>query len=164
MLFTRLLVAISSLHLSFGPRSSDLDFLEVFAGEHVLFSAAKLYGLRAHGIDVTYSRKLDLLTAFGFLFCLHSSFLKLDISRGYTDAQGRNKRVGGRDLTASGVYPGMMALKVAELLQNHLANAPTSYAVDEMDMELCDTVDDESDSGLEDLVGADRITSAGQSS
>lgn len=80
MLFTRLLVAISSLRLSFGPRSSDLDFLEVFAGrarsqivdhsncvgfrvwgfkaiigslpgEHVLFSAAKLYGLRAHGID-----------------------------------------------------------------------------------------------------------------
>ncbi|CAE7206991.1 unnamed protein product [Symbiodinium sp. KB8] len=51
----------------FGPRPNDLDFLEAFAGEHLLFSAAKFYGLRAHAIDVAYSRKLDVLTAFGFL-------------------------------------------------------------------------------------------------
>ena len=66
----------------------------------MLYSAAKLYGLRAHGIDeplparlnlgsnpsdhytralnrtrfvpeVAYTRKLDLLTPFGFLTCLH---------------------------------------------------------------------------------------------
>ncbi|CAE7943339.1 unnamed protein product [Symbiodinium necroappetens] len=141
----------------FGPRSNDLDFVEVFAGEHLLYSAAKLYGLRAHGIDVAYSRKLDLLTAFGFLTCLHLSFLKLDISRGYLDAGGQRKRVGGKDLTRSGVYPGTMALKVATLTSDHLRNAPATHTSNEMDMEMDDTVgDDDSDSGLEDLVGAER--------
>ena len=57
----------------FGPQPNDLDFLEVFAGrmttgfidlkrgkavsscvcagEHLLYSACKLYGLAAHGVD-----------------------------------------------------------------------------------------------------------------
>ncbi|CAE7816414.1 unnamed protein product [Symbiodinium sp. CCMP2456] len=140
----------------FGPRSNDLDFLEVFAGEHLLYSAAKLYGLRAHGIDVSYSRKLDLLTAFGFLTCLHLSFLKLDISRGYVDGEGQRKRVGGKDLTSTGVYPGNMALRVAANVSELLRTSPATHASDEMDMQLADTVgDDDSDSGLEDLIGAE---------
>ncbi|CAE6954497.1 unnamed protein product [Symbiodinium sp. CCMP2592] len=83
------------------------------------------------------------------------SFLKLDISRGYVDGGGRKKRVGGKDLTRTGVYPGRMALKVAALVSKHLRHAPATHTNDEMDMELTDTVgDDDSDSGLEDLVGA----------
>ncbi|OLP73326.1 hypothetical protein AK812_SmicGene47468, partial [Symbiodinium microadriaticum] len=89
------------------------------------------------------------------------SFLKLDVSRGYTDGDGRKRRVGGKDLTATGVYPGMMALKVAELLRKSLANAPTVHRIIEEDMVLHDTAgDDDSDSGLEDLVGSEQLASA----
>ncbi|CAE7184681.1 Rrbp1 [Symbiodinium necroappetens] len=83
----------------------------------------------------------------------------MDISRGYTDSLGRKRRVGGTDLTATGVYPGTMAMKVAGLLQKHLANAPSTHAQDEQDMELFDTEgDDKSDSGLEDVVGCNHIS------
>ncbi|CAE7448825.1 unnamed protein product, partial [Symbiodinium necroappetens] len=50
----------------------ELDFLEIFAGCHMLTSAALHYGLNAHGLDVAYSSKLDILTAFGFLATLHN--------------------------------------------------------------------------------------------
>ncbi|CAE7248908.1 unnamed protein product [Symbiodinium microadriaticum] len=218
---------INEMKRRFGPKDDfDLHFLEVFAGQHLLYSAAKLYGLNAHGVDVTYSSKLNILTAFGFLVFLHNvnmanrlarrvaylieyqhragsfyvienpsgsmlfeypcikvtlwgtapfmeklyeqltgtrrnqlrriqSFLKMDISRGYVDVNGRARRVGGKDLTKTAIYPGTLALKVAELLDEHFKTLIPRAIVDEMDMELEDTNDAaSSDSGLEDLIGA----------
>ncbi|CAE7806256.1 unnamed protein product [Symbiodinium sp. CCMP2456] len=83
------------------------------------------------------------------------SFLKMDISRGYIDEHGRSRRVGGKDLTKTAVYPGTLALKVAELMEEHFATLKPRASVSELDMELCDTNDaDSSDSGLEGLVGS----------
>ncbi|CAE7943435.1 unnamed protein product, partial [Symbiodinium necroappetens] len=61
--------------------------------------------------------------------------------------------VGGKDLTKTAVYPGTLALKVAELMEEHFATLKPRASVSELDMELCDTNDaDSSDSGLEGLV------------
>ncbi|CAE7766890.1 unnamed protein product [Symbiodinium necroappetens] len=97
---------------------------------------------------------MDILTAFGFLVFLTSSFLKMDISRGYTDPSGRHRRVGGKDLTATGVYPATFAMNVAGLLDNHFKTMKPKPMVDELEMELVDdSCDESSDSGLENLVG-----------
>ncbi|CAE7249657.1 unnamed protein product [Symbiodinium sp. CCMP2592] len=78
----------------------------------------------------------------------------MDISRGYVDEHGRARRVGGKDLTATAVYPGTLALKVADLLDEHFKTLKPTPVVNELDMELMDSSDtSSSDSGLEDLVG-----------
>ena len=44
-------------------------------------------------------------------------------------------------------------------MSKHLQHAPATHVPDEMDMELADTVgDDDSDSGLEDLIGAEQAS------
>ncbi|CAE7228513.1 unnamed protein product [Symbiodinium sp. CCMP2456] len=78
----------------------------------------------------------------------------MDISRGYTDPSGRSRRVGGKDLTATGIYPGTFAMKVAGLLDNHFKTMKPKPVVEEESMELYDdSCDESSDSGLENLVG-----------
>ncbi|CAE7924603.1 unnamed protein product, partial [Symbiodinium sp. KB8] len=62
--------------------------------------------------------------------------------------------VGGKDLQASGIYPGTFAMKVADLLKDHLAKSWPN--INEMEMVIddsSDTRDADSDSGLENLVG-----------
>ncbi|CAE6973304.1 unnamed protein product [Symbiodinium sp. CCMP2592] len=78
----------------------------------------------------------------------------MDISRGYIDVQGRHRRVGGKDLTATAIYPGKFAMNVADLLDTHFKTMKPEPVVDEVNMELFDDTDDaSSDSGLENLVG-----------
>ncbi|CAE7786920.1 unnamed protein product [Symbiodinium sp. CCMP2456] len=78
----------------------------------------------------------------------------MDISHGYVDAAGRERRVGGKDLTATGIYPGTFAFKVADQLDKHFKTMKPKPAVDEENMLLYDDSDgDSSDSGLENLVG-----------
>ncbi|CAE7948834.1 hypothetical protein AK812_SmicGene48131 [Symbiodinium microadriaticum] len=69
----------------------------------------------------------------------------MDISRGYIDAMGRPRR--------SGVYPGTFALKVADSLLEHFKTMKPKPVVNEEDMQLFDGSEDDSDSGLENLVG-----------
>ena len=53
-----------------------------------------------------------------------------------------------------------MPIEVADLLQKHLADAPAVHTSDELEMELFDTEGaDDSDSGLENLVGVPALQS-----
>ncbi|CAL1128416.1 unnamed protein product, partial [Cladocopium goreaui] len=46
-------------------------FLEVFAGDHMLHSGVQLEGLQSRALDVNYTRKMDLATAFGFILAVN---------------------------------------------------------------------------------------------
>ncbi|CAE7325888.1 unnamed protein product, partial [Symbiodinium pilosum] len=61
---------------------------------------------------------------------------------------------GGKDLRATGTYPGVMGLKVAGLLGKHLASLKTKRGPPEGTMKFYDSgPETDSDSGLEDLLG-----------
>ena len=88
-------------------------------------------------------------------------------------------QVGGKDLTATGIYPGTFAMKaarlkpqhpvtvcvcvesvpaniaqVAHILDNHFKTMKPKPVINELEMELFDdSCEESSDSGLENLVG-----------
>ncbi|CAJ1413450.1 unnamed protein product [Effrenium voratum] len=72
MRFSNLAVVMTSILASFGEVTEDqeLDFCEVFAGCHILHSGAEAWGLRSRCLDVCYTRKMNILTNFGFILLL----------------------------------------------------------------------------------------------
>lgn len=74
MRFSLLAAIIASLVNSYGVVHPEdhLHFLELCAGSHRLTDCALDLGLKAHAMDVTYSRHQDLLESVGFLSALQS--------------------------------------------------------------------------------------------
>lgn len=67
--FSQLAIVLTCLVKSLDEAdvSQQTHFLEVFAGHHILHSAMELEGLKSRAFDVNYSRKMNLLSTFGFL-------------------------------------------------------------------------------------------------
>ncbi|OLP91089.1 hypothetical protein AK812_SmicGene27264 [Symbiodinium microadriaticum] len=120
---------------------SNMDLNEQKRRAHLLYSAAVHYGLKAHAVDVAYSSKMDILTAFGFLVFLTSE------SRVFEAATIECQRNQLRRIQS-------FVKMVAGLLDNHFKTMKPKPVVDELEMQLFDDSDDDSsDSGLENLVG-----------
>ena len=83
----------------FGPVRDDdlLDLVECFAGpgpecnrhnainmflpgEHMIYSAVKNIGMKAHALDISFSSKMNILSSFGFLLTLYN-VPRLDVSK-----------------------------------------------------------------------------------